>query len=155
MEQTLAHHIPMPDGWDRELSGCFRMIARRALRAKLMEAARIASRGDAGLSEQENVDGFKGRLESVCAMLDHAVAASVIDHDQKQLLLDSWIRTEAMFWLYNFPPPARREKLLDPAPGPQRFLSLRTRCQMLREIDEELRWGRQSGAAGSGTARTP
>jgi hypothetical protein len=153
MEQTLAHHIPMPDGWDRELSGCFRMIARRALRAKLVELARIAARGVPNVTAEQNVDGFKRRLANVSTMLDHAVTATVIDHEQKQLLLDAWIRTEAMYWLYNFPLAERRERLLDPAPGPQRFLALRTRCEMLREIDEELRWGKAPGSAV--TARTP
>jgi hypothetical protein len=37
------------------------------------------------------------------------------------------------------PPAARREKLLDPAPGPQRFLTLWTRREMLAEIDDEAR----------------
>jgi hypothetical protein len=154
MEGSSFAHLPIPSRWDRELCECFRMIARRALRAKLVELARIASRGVPNVTAEQNVDGFRGRLANVSAVLDHAVAACVIDHEQKQLLLDAWIRTEAMYWLYNFPLAERRERLLDPAPGPQRFLALRTRCEMLREIDEELRWGRHSGAAGSGTART-
>jgi hypothetical protein len=73
--------------------------------------------------------------------------------EERQPTLAGWIRTEAMFWLYNFEPAVRREKLLDPNEGPQRFLALRTRCEMLREIDEELRRGKAPGSAV--TARTP
>jgi hypothetical protein len=153
MEGSSFAHLPIPSRWDRELCECFRMIARRALRAKLVELARIASRGDSDLSGQENVDEFRRRLANVSAMLDQAALSSVIGIDERQPLLDGWIRIEAMFWLYNFPLAERRERLLDPAPGPQRFLALRTRCEMLREIDEELRWGKAPGSAV--TARTP
>jgi hypothetical protein len=139
MEEALARHLPMPSGWDHQLCDGSRMIARRALRAKLVELARIAARGTPNVTAEQYVDQFRRDLADVSAILDHAVAACVIDLDERQPTLDGWIRTEAMFWLYNFEPEARREKLLDPAPGPQRFLALRTRCQLLREIDEELR----------------
>jgi hypothetical protein len=153
MEGSSFAHLPIPSTWDRELCDCYRMIARRALRAKLVELARTAARGTPNVSAEQNVERFRRDLADVSAMLDHAVAACVIGLEERQPTLDGWIRTEAMYWLYNLPPAARREKLLDPAPGPQRFLALRTRCQLLREIDEQLRWGKPSGAAV--TARTP
>jgi hypothetical protein len=153
MEGSSFAHLPIPSTWDRELCDCFRMIARRALRAKLVELARVAARGVRNVTAEQNVDEFRRRLANVSAMLDQAAVSSVIGIEERQPLLDGWIRTEAMYWLYNFEPAERRERLLDPAPGPQRFLALRTRCQLLREIDEELRWGKHSGAAV--TTRTP
>jgi hypothetical protein len=71
--------------------------------------------------------------------LDQAVALCTIDHSWRQGFLDAWIRTEARFWLYQLPPAARRETLLDPAPGPQRFVPLAIRREMLAEIDVETR----------------
>jgi hypothetical protein len=117
------------------LAECYRTIAQQALRARLRELARITA-------TDSSIDAYRGALADVCAMLDQAVALSAIEHVERQFLIDAWIRTEARFWLCRLPPAKRREKLLDPKPGPQRFLALRTRCEMLREIDEELRWGK-------------
>jgi hypothetical protein len=119
---------------------CFREIARRALCMKLHEAARIAARGDPnGRTEEDHVQAYKRALADVCAALDQAVALCTIDHSWRQGFLDAWIRTEARFWLYQLPPAARRETLLDPAPGPQRFVPLALRREMLAEIDDETR----------------
>jgi hypothetical protein len=112
-----------------------RVVARRALQARLVEVARVSARGIPATAEQ-NVEQFRRHLANVRATLDHAVALCTIDHEERQSLIDTWIRTEAEFWLYNFSPADRRKKLLDPAPGPQRFLTLRTRREMLAEIDE-------------------
>jgi hypothetical protein len=106
---------------------CFREIARRALCMKLHEAARIAARGDPnGRTEEDHVQAYKRALADVCAALDQAVALCTIDHSWRQGFLDAWIRTEARFWLY-------------PAPGPQRFVQLAIRREMLAEIDVETR----------------
>jgi hypothetical protein len=124
---------------------CFREIARRALGVRLREAARIAARGDPnGRTGEDHVQAFKRALAEVCTTLDQAVALCTIDHAWRQGALDAWIRTEATFWLYQLPPSARREKLLDPAPGPQRFVTLRTRREMLAEIDDEARRGKRT-----------
>jgi hypothetical protein len=112
-----------------------RVVARRALQSRLVGAAKISARGIPG-TEEQNVEEFRRHLANVCATLDHAVALCAIDHQERQPLIDAWIRIEAMFWLYNFSPADRRKKLLDPAPGPQRFITLRRRREMLAEIDE-------------------
>jgi hypothetical protein len=130
-----------------------RTIARLALRARLRETARIAARSDSeGGDGEARVELYKRTLADVCTMLDQSVAVCAIEHAERQGLIDAWIRTEARFWLYQLPPAERREKLLDLAPGPQRFIALWTRRLMLREIDEELRWGKAPGSAV--TART-
>jgi hypothetical protein len=117
------------------LAECYRTIAKQALRARLHELARITA-------ADPSVDAYRRSLANVCAMLDQAVALCTIELVERQGLIDAWIRTEAKFWLCRLPPEKRREKLLDPKPGPQRFIALRTRCEMLREIDDELRWGK-------------
>jgi hypothetical protein len=123
-----------------QLAECFQTIARRALCMRLHEAARIAARGDPnGRIEEDHVQAYKRALADVCAILDQAVTLCTIDHAWRQGFLDAWIRTEARFWLYQLPPAARREKLLDPAPGPQRFVPLALRREMLAEIDVEAR----------------
>ena len=142
-----------------QLTESFRTVARTnarlALQARLRETARMAARTDLeGGDGAARVELYTRALADVCTMLDQAVTVCTIDHAERQGLIDVWIRTEARFWLYQLPPVERREKLLDPAPGPQRFIALWTRRLMLSEIDEELRWGEHSGAAGSGTART-
>jgi len=48
-------------------------------------------------------------------------------------------QNEAEIWLYTLSPVTRRTQLLDPE-GPQRFLTLKRRTQILREIDDEMRW---------------
>jgi hypothetical protein len=113
-----------------------RLVARRALQAKLVEAAGLSARGIPNATAEQDVEQFKRHLMRARALSDHAVALCTIDHEERQSLIDTWIRTEAEFWLYNFSPADRRKKLLDPAPGPQRFLTLRTRREMLAEIDE-------------------
>lgn len=129
MAEPLAHLVE-----------CFRTIAHQALRARLRELARKTAR-------DHSVDGYKQGLADLCAMLDEAVALCTIEHVERQFLIDIWIRTEARFWLYRLPPVKRREKLLDPAPGPQRFIALWTRRLMLKEIAEELRWGKHQRPA--------
>jgi hypothetical protein len=113
-----------------------RVVVRRALQAKLIGTARLSARGIPNATAEQDVQQFKRHLMHACAMLDHAVALCTIDREERQPLIDTWIRTEARFWLYNFSPADRRKKLLDPTPGPQRFLTLRTRREMLAEIDE-------------------
>jgi hypothetical protein len=124
---------------------CFREIARRTLGITLREAARTAARDDPnGRTGEDHVQAYKRALGDVCNALDTAVALCTIHYEERQGALDAWIRTEARFWLYQFPPAARREQLLDPAPGPQRFLTLWTRREMLREIDDEARRGKRT-----------
>jgi hypothetical protein len=117
------------------LAECYRTIAQQALRARLRELARMTA-------ADPSIDAYRRSLEDVCAMLDRAVALCTIELVERQVMIDAWIRTEARFWLCRLPPAKRRDRLLDPKPGPQRFLALRTRCEMLREIDDELRWGK-------------
>jgi hypothetical protein len=75
-------------------------------------------------------------------------AITVLDGDKVRR---EWVRLEAEFRLYKLPPRERGEALVNPSDGPQRFLTPKRRLRMLREIDDELRWGKRSGA----NERTP
>jgi hypothetical protein len=100
------------------LAECYRTIAHQALRARLRELARMTA-------ADPSVDAYRRSLANVCAMLDQAVVLCTIELGERQSLIDAWIRTEAKLWLCRLPPAKRREKLLDPKPGPQRFIALR------------------------------
>jgi hypothetical protein len=78
-----------------------------------------------------NVSGFLAYFETVC----------VISHAEALEMCKAWVRTEAELRLYRLPPEQRRAVLLDPQGGPQRFLPLRRRLQMLREIDRQRCYG--------------
>jgi hypothetical protein len=124
-------HLPDPVGWRDQLAECFRTIERRWLDKVLAGAAIVSSGSDDGRHEYvqhyRNVGNFLAHFEVRC----------FITPEEARTMREAWIRTEAELRLYRLPPVERRELLLDPTDGPQRFVTPRRRLQMLREIDVE------------------
>ncbi len=131
-----------PTGWQDQLGACFRTIERRWLDKTLVGAAIVSARSDDANREYaqhyRNVAGFLAYFETVC----------VISHEEALEMRKAWVRAEAELLLYRLPPEKRRTVLLDPTDGPQRFLTLKRRAQMLCEVDDEMCWGKCPNAAG-------
>jgi hypothetical protein len=125
-------HLPDPVGWRDQLAECFRTIERRWLDKVLAGAAIVSSRSDDGRHEYvqhyRNVGNFLAHFEVRC----------FITSEEARTMREAWIRTEAELRLYRLPLERRWGLLLDPEDGPQRFLSLKRRLQMLREIDVDV-----------------
>jgi hypothetical protein len=123
---------------------CFHAVERRRLNRVLAAAACVASATD-------DVENYRQHCCNIAILTANAEARCVIGHDEASELRREWVRAEVELHLYKLAPARRRDALLDPAAGPQRFVLLRKRRKMLTEIDEELRWGKRSGA----NERTP
>jgi hypothetical protein len=130
-----SQHLPDQIGWHDQLAECFCAIRRRVLERMLAGAAYISAHSDH--------EGCVQHHRNVSVMLANAKALCVISHSEAQAAGWNWVRTEAEIWLYTLSPVTRRTQLLDPE-GPQRFLTLKRRTQMLREIDDEMRWGKRT-----------
>jgi hypothetical protein len=100
-------------------------------------AAIVSSRSDDAKHEYaqhyRNVGNFLANFEVRC----------FVPPEEARILREAWVRTEAELRLYRLPPERRRALLVDPEDGPQRFLTLKRRLQMLREIDDHPRQGAQ------------
>jgi hypothetical protein len=118
---------------------CFHAVERHRLNRVLAAAACVASgTGD--------VEEYRKHCRNIAIVTANAEVRCVVGHAEAHELRREWVRAEAELHLYALPPARRRDALLDPAAGPQRFIPLRKRRKMLAEIDEELRWGEHSGA---------
>ncbi len=130
-----SQRVADPIAWRDQLAASFRTMERRWLDKILAGAAIVSAHSDDANHEYaqhyRNVAGFLAYFETVC----------VISHEEALEMRKAWVRTEAELLLNRLPPERRRAALLDPTDGPQRFLTLKRRAQMLCEIDDELRWG--------------
>jgi len=112
-----------------DLGDCLREIARRKLQKMLLGAAVISAR-----SEDNAI-----HCRHVGLMLANAKTLCVIGHEEAHAEARLWVGAEAEMYLSSLPPEERRETLLDPGEGPQRFISLKRRAQMLSEIAGQKR----------------
>jgi len=110
-----------------ELGDCFRVIERRKLKRMLVGAACASASCD----DEEYAQHCRAVNNALLAV---ARARCVITQEEGLAEGRAWLRAVAEMWLYMLPPEERREALLDPD-GRQRFLTLKRRTQMLREID--------------------
>jgi hypothetical protein len=136
-----SQRSPNPIGWQEQLGEDFRAIERRWLEAMLGGAARVS----AGSNDDTAV--YLRHYRNVSTMIANAETLCVINHEDARLMRQAWVRREAELCLYRLPPEERRALLLDPTDGPQRFLTLKRRTQMLREIDAATPWitGQRAG----------
>jgi hypothetical protein len=129
-----SQRLPNPIGWRDQLGEGFRAIERRWLEAMLGGAARVSARSNDDSHE------YIRHLRNVGTMIANAETLCVINHEDARLMRQAWVRREAELCLYTLAPEERRALLLDPTDGPQRFLTLKRRTQMLREIDGTIPW---------------
>jgi hypothetical protein len=108
---------------------CFRAVERHRLDRMLAGAAYVAA-------ATEDVEEYQRHCRNVGILTANAEARCVIGHDEADELRKDWVRGWAELRLYALPPHERCKALVNPDDGPQRFLSLRRRLQMLREIDK-------------------
>jgi len=122
---------PDPIEWHEHLAERFRTIERRWLGRTLMGAAIVSAQSNDAEHEYarhyKNVSGFLAHFETMC----------FISRDEAETMRKAWVRAEAELCIRRLPPEQRRAQLLDPTDGPQRFLTLECRLQMLREIDAD------------------
>jgi hypothetical protein len=107
----------------------FRAIERHRLDRMLAAVAYVAAATD------DNTE-YRQHCRAVGILTANAAARCVISHDEAHELRREWVRAEAELRLYALPPQERCKALVNPDDGAQRFLSLRRRPQMLREIDK-------------------
>ena len=127
-----SQRLADPAGWYDQLAECFRAIERRWLDKALTGAAIVSSRSDDGRHE------YAQHFRNVGNFLAHFEVRCFITPEEARTMREAWIRTEAELRLYRLPPEGRRALLLDPEDGPQRFLTLKRRLRMLREIDVDV-----------------
>jgi hypothetical protein len=113
--------------WRISACDCFRAVERSELNRTLFGAALVCAKSG---------DDFRQHFDNVGVMIANAEARCVITHDEAWRGRRSWVAMEAELRLRTLPPQQRRALLLNPMPGPQVFIPLHRRLEMLRDLDE-------------------
>jgi hypothetical protein len=112
----------------RAIADFFREFDRRRLGRTLLAAAHV--------SAHARGDDFAQHFRNAGALIALAATRCVVTQDEADLLRREWVETESEWLLRTLPPNRRRQMLLDPSPGPASFIQLRTRLNLLKEIDD-------------------